>query len=142
MNLTGFLYDQFHSNQDENAALIEKIIDQEALIVPKIESLFSHILNVHHIWNCRWNGVEPESNKWDHLPLRYWEELNRENSLVSLELLGALPSENDFTAETLNQIMMAQHILKHSVYHRGQIIAQMQFLHLEIPSTEFAYIKA
>lgn len=142
MNLTTFLYEQFQLNQDENAGLIEKIIEQEDYVTLKIESLFSHVLNVHHIWNCRWKGTEPESEKWDVLPIRYWEQLNRENTLQSLELLNNVEIYADVQNAHEAQFKMAQHILKHSVYHRGQIIAHMQNLGLKIPSTEFAYIIA
>ena len=139
MEMDAFFVDQIRLNFDENYALISKMEEQEASLSPKLLRMMSHIINEHHIWNKKVEQSEPESDSWDELPLSYFESFNKQNAQESQKIIEDLQEVSDVTLR-MDTFKKVQHILKHSVYHRGQIIHLMKEMQLQVPSTIFVYM--
>jgi uncharacterized damage-inducible protein DinB len=92
-----------------------------------------HIINVHHIRNCRLRGTLPESNEWDVFPLHYLEKLNTQNfqetcdylEKQEFDLLMNQQSEQVGSIEKIAADLLF-HLLQHSAYHRGQVVLNLK----------------
>ncbi|WP_394974164.1 DinB family protein [uncultured Croceitalea sp.] len=116
-----------------NKNLIEKC--KELKEVPeKAVSLFSHVLNAHHIWNMRLLGKEHKYDVWQIHPLETWEDIHYENQRTTFEIIT---NSDDFQkrvdyettegrvfANELKDILF--HIINHSTHHRGQVLADFR----------------
>ncbi len=139
-----FFEEQFELDFQENKRWIDKLIEQEEQLDSKEIKLLSHVLNHHHIWNARLNGQLPDSELWDVLPMDYWHSFNHQNYLTTKLTMN--DSEFSFThnssCEEITEMPqkaadILQHILKHSVYHRGQIAFSLKMAGRKAPSMEF-----
>jgi uncharacterized damage-inducible protein DinB len=106
--------------------------DQELIRV------FSHIINVHHIWIRRIIGKQIESNEWDSLDPRYFSRLNNQNFQETLDYLETLVDEQlihykDASGKIHEDLTdnLLYHILHHSAHHRGQLSLLAQQLKLD-----------
>ena len=139
-----FFLDKFEYDLQTNRVWINKVLSQEDSINEFIIKSLSHILNVHHIWNCRLIGSDPESELWDKLPLDYAEKFAIENRNVTLNYLETWDAEtkieyhdSEGTKMSKDTIDVLYHILNHSNYHRAQIARELRVLGLKVPNYNF-----
>lgn len=139
-----FFLDKFEYDLQTNLTWINKVIDQEDSVNDFIIKSLSHILNVHHIWNCRLTGATAESDLWDKLPLDYAAKFAVENRNVTLDYLESWDAEtkieyHDSEGAKLEKdtIDVLYHILNHSNYHRAQIARELRVLGLDVPNFNF-----
>ena len=131
-----FLLRKFEIEHQAIQALIRCIEAQEDEIPQFCINGICHIINCHHIWNCRLNSIQPESNEWDVFPLHYLEKLNQQNHLETCDFLekqelnNAIESTSNLP-KTAADILF--HLLQHTAYHRGQIIYSLKSAGLKYP---------
>lgn len=139
-----FFLDKFEYDLQCNRAWIYKVKDQEDKINDFIIKSLSHVLNVHHIWNCRLIDRTPESDLWDKLPLDYAEKFAVENRNITLDYLESWDAEAKIEYHDSEGVKMEKdtidvlyHILNHSNYHRAQIARELRILGLDVPNFNF-----
>lgn len=111
-----------------NLALIRHLEVHEDQASFEIKKLVSHVLNMQHVYNCRFAGTKPESDEWDMLPNSWLEKLQVENYRTTLSLLEQ--SETD--SEKRFNFMFS--ILEHNTYHRAQIILKLKQEGIPLPN--------
>lgn len=109
-------------------------------------SLFSHILNTHHIWNARLIDKKPKYDLWQSHAIENWEDIHYENQRTSFEIVTNTTdfekridyenSKGRLYANTLSDVLF--HINNHSTHHRGQIL--MDFRNNGITPSSLDYI--
>ncbi|MFZ9029007.1 MAG: DinB family protein [Crocinitomicaceae bacterium] len=139
-----FFIDKYEYDLQTNKRWINKVIQQEEGINDFIIKSLSHILNVHHIWNSRLLGTQPESGLWDKLPLDYATKFAVENRNVTISYLETWDHEakvdfhdSEGTLLSKDTVDILYHILNHSNYHRAQVARELRTLGLEVPSFNF-----
>ena len=100
----------------------------------KTQSLFSHVLNAHHIWNMRLLGKEATYGVWEEHLLSDWGDIHYENQRATFEIITNTEdfekridyetTEGRVFSNELKDILF--HIINHSTQHRGQILADFR----------------
>lgn len=112
----------------------------------RVFKLISHIIAAHHIWISRITNEKPNMGSWDLLTLNECEDLSAKNlsswsnyiSNASGEELERELSFKFYDKEsTMTVGEMITHLINHSSYHRGQIIAQLKGKLEALPLTTF-----
>jgi uncharacterized damage-inducible protein DinB len=126
--MKSFLDQLFDYNFHSNKKLIEECLKLDK-VPPKSVSLFSHILNAHHIWNARVLESSVLYEVWQEHPLDDWGDIHYENQRSSFEIITKTDNfeiridyentEGQLFNNTLQDILF--HIINHSTHHRSQI---------------------
>lgn len=107
--------------------------------------LFSHMLNAHHIWNTRILEQASAVGVFEvHGLVRMREliESNHQNSLRIIEnedfnrRFDYVNAQGDAFSNLIEEIMF--HVVNHTTYHRGQIMADLRQAGLEPVSTDYS----
>lgn len=141
-----FLQQLFDYNYQSNKQLMKFCSELDG-IPEKTELLYSHILNAHHLWNCRIEGVSPKFGVWDRHELGNWEEIHEDNQRYTFSVLSGLENfsklvsyestEGNSYTNTVQDILY--HIVNHSTHHRAQIAVDLR--NEGITPLELDYIK-
>ncbi|TNE53157.1 MAG: hypothetical protein EP338_11485 [Bacteroidetes bacterium] len=129
MNLQALFFKYFEQDLEANLHLLRSLETHENQIDQEILKQFSHLLNAHHIWNCRLYQQIEESGWWDSHSPYHFERLARDNYQQTLNYLEHQAPfnqvhyylEDEVQTEGLSADILMQ-ILFHSNYHRAQII--------------------
>ena len=101
----------------------------------RVFKLMSHIVNSHSIWMSRLKGEKPSIGGWDLITLDECLERSKNNHEDFTQYLNSANQEeferhiqfNFFGKESKIAIGDAMiHMINHSSYHRGQIIAGLK----------------
>ncbi len=91
-------------------------------------ALFSHLVNAHHIWNCRILGRKTEYGVWDDHSIDISAAIDRLNHEETCGILATCNLANNIAYQTttgkpfVNTIQDTLfHVINHSTYHRGQV---------------------
>lgn len=141
--LRSFFSDRFESDYRINLVWCRFLIEHEDELTDVIKKELSHLINAHHIWLARVMGNAAESNTWDILPTRYWEQLIVDNHRKTQEFLIHMDlekhiqyhSEEGVPLDAINTIIL-YHILQHSTHHRARLAVETRSIGLTPPSTE------
>ena len=138
----------FDYNFYSNKKIIEKCNTLNK-IPEKTISLFSHVLNTHHIWNMRLLGKELKYDLWDVHDVKQWEDIHYENQRTTFEIITNCDdfekrvdyetTENRVFANELKDILF--HIINHSTHHRGQVLADFRANNLEPEHLDHIFYK-
>lgn len=112
------------------------------VVIPeRTASLFSHMLNAHHIWNARILGQESQFG--------VWEDLHYENQRTTFEIItnadqleGRISYENiegRAYANSLKDILFQ--VINHSTHHRAQIAADLRANGAAPPASDYIFYK-
>jgi len=144
-----FFADKFERDHHQNLALIRFFEEQEDNLPEIVLKSFSHILNVHYLWNCRLRQLPADSNDWDILPLSYFDRFENQNYQETRNLLENTDWEELINYHSSEGIPLSglttdilYHILQHSNYHRAQIITEIKRAELPVPSFEFILMRS
>ena len=126
--MKAYFHQLFDYNYLCNKQLIETCLGLEK-VPEKSRTLFSHILNAHHLWNARITGGDPLYGVWDVHEVPAWGEIHYDNQRDSFGIITdsedmdrRIAYENTEGRSYSNSIGdILFHILNHSTYHRGQI---------------------
>lgn len=142
------LKDLFDYNHFANECFVNSFY-KDGFAVEKGIRLFSHILNAHHIWLARIQGITPEFGVWDIHIVNSFEKVNQINYANTLRLLEESQdllkmvnyqnSKGEAFQNSIQHILL--HIVNHSTYHRGQVASLIRENGLTPPSTDFIYYK-
>jgi hypothetical protein len=117
----------FHQLLLRNKAINEKWIQilehQKDITNSEIKGL-SRILNSHHIWNCKLQNQQAESQINDILPLDFLKKLNTSNHLETIEII-----ENN-EIENVDLYFFIQEYLADQAFYRGMFYEVCQQKHL------------
>jgi uncharacterized damage-inducible protein DinB len=112
-------------------------------------SLFSHVLNAHHIWNARIIGKPCEYDVWQIHPIKDWGDIHYENQRSSFEIttnaddfeqrIDYENTEGRLFTSTLQDILF--HIINHSTHHRSQISMDFRSNDLDPVPLDFIFYK-
>jgi uncharacterized damage-inducible protein DinB len=112
----------------------------EDCVTPFVKKSICHLLNIHHIWNCRLQHVVPESEPWDQFPVHDLEKLHRNNFLTTIDILETIDSSDKQHTDAIIPRGMDKetqeilfHMLQHANYHRAQIILELRLKQLPFP---------
>jgi len=122
--------------------------------IPKKEEraqlLFSHLLSSHAMWLCRVTKTEIKDTLFQERTLAECEQLMGENRRgwsnflenksqadlqEKIEFLSAWESNPSKRSITLEDALI--HLINHSSYHRGQIVASLKGIIPELPLTTY-----
>ena len=126
-----------------------QLLEKHGELVP-VNSLkfFSHIFNAHHVWNARIIGIKQEMGIWDIHPLEDLEALNANNYDQTLSIIENFDLErmiaytNSHGVDLENKVKeILFHLVNHSTYHRGQLMAELRAAGLEAVSTDYIFYK-
>jgi len=143
-----FLKDKFTYNYDRNKELIELLKDNPVLYTAKINTLLSHTLNAHHIWNQRLLDKDLKYGVWDTYLIDELAAINLacyENSLSILdrvemdELIVYRDTQGNDYKNVANDILF--HIINHGTYHRGQLMTLVKAEGVQPLITDFIHFK-
>jgi uncharacterized damage-inducible protein DinB len=142
--MTDFFVEKFELDYHSNELIVRSIEEQEDHLPTEVIAVFSHIINMHHIWLVRLTNGKAESDAWDKLPIAYLSDLNRHNYLETLQYIQELENhtlKDKFSSNSsdfpLNSADVLFHILQHSAYHRGQVIRSLKVNKLTFPSMQW-----
>ena len=131
-----------------NKKLIEECNKLENIPEQSI-SLFSHVLNAHHIWNARIIGKPSDYDVWQIHPVKDWGDIHYENQRSSFEIttnaddfdkrIDYENTEGRLFTNTLQDILF--HIINHSTHHRSQILMDFRSNDLEPVPLDFIFYK-
>ena len=137
-----FLLRKFEIEYNTVQALIRCIEAQEDVVSEYAIKRICHLINVHHIWNCRLHQRSAESNEWDVFPVHYLEKLNTQNFQETYDFLekqeldsGVILPSQQFGAIERTAADILFRLLQHSAYHRGQIVQNMKSNGLNFPTS-------
>lgn len=139
-----FFLDKFEYDFFATKNWIQCIVDQEEHVSPYVTRSISHIINVHHIWNCRLLKKESESDLWDILPLSYLDRLHQSNFQETIDFLEKYELSEKIKYHSSEGIHIEKpvtdvlyHMLNHSNYHRAQIVLDLKSNNNKTPSFNF-----
>lgn len=146
--MKGFLHQLFDYNFYCNKKLIEHLAQLEK-VPERCVVLFSHILNAHHVWNCRILQKPANYKVWDKHEISLWEDMHYENQRTTFEIVTNAEDLNlriDYeTTEGrahANELKdMLFHIINHSTHHRGQILSELRAEGLESFPLDYIFYK-
>lgn len=138
----------FEYNHHTNQKLWAVFNEHSDKTSEKSISLFSHILNAHHIWNSRINQTRTNHGVWDVHPIANCLNLDKANYESTLLILETLDLNAKFHYKTTTGIAFNDtirdtlfHVINHSTYHRGQIAMEFRQHGLEPLATDFIFYK-
>lgn len=131
-----------------NEKMIQTLLSLEA-IPEKVPSVFSHMLNAQIIWLSRLRQETATRAVWDNIPAENWlSELEshtkgfqayieslHETDLDTLVIYKN--SKGDSFETSIRDIL--SHVLIHSSYHRGQMIAWIRPLLDTVPTFDYIF---
>tara|TARA_R110000782_G_scaffold62522_2_gene128459 strand:- start:419 stop:862 length:444 start_codon:yes stop_codon:yes gene_type:complete len=142
----------FNEIFDYNFYCNKKLIEECLVLntVPsKTISLFSHILNAHHLWNARILNKPNEFEVWQEHEIKDWADIHYENQRSSFEIVSNADNfdkridyenaEGRLFTNTLQDILF--HIINHSTNHRGQIAVDFRNNDIKPIVSDYVYYK-
>jgi uncharacterized damage-inducible protein DinB len=128
-----------------NGKIIEILNENQAVIPQKTIRLFNHTLNAHQIWNSRILNQTP-FGVWDIHALEDLATINKKNQALSLEIIDQYDFEQVITyknsrGEQFSKLVrdILFHVVNHSTYHRGQIMADLREHNIEPVSSDYIF---
>lgn len=134
-------------NEASNNAVIEKL--QEYEVYDEVfDTLISHILNAHEVWNSRILVKSPRYDIWQIHPRTDLKDINLQLHLNTGEILETVDKDQviHYTnskekpySNSMKEIIY--HLLNHSNYHRAQINMKLRENRIEPAITDYIYFK-
>ncbi|MDP5231368.1 MAG: damage-inducible protein DinB [Cellulophaga sp.] len=143
----------FNELFDYNFYCNKKLIEQFESTLDKVQgkniSLFSHILNAHHIWNARLTASTEKFQVFQLHSIKEFADIHYDNQRTSFEIITNI---NDFEkridyensegrqfANTAKDILF--HMINHATYHRGQIATESRNNNIEPLALDYIIYK-
>ena len=138
----------FEYSHHFNQALAVAFMRESEKTSHKANSLYSHLLNAHRIWNNRILPMQPLPGVWDLQPVHQRAEIDADNYRHSLKILYEIDlaaiinysnSQGQPFSNSVRDILF--HIVNHCTYHRGQIATEFQNSGIEPIRTDYILYK-
>lgn len=143
-----FFKELFNYNHHCNQALIDAMAPHHDRLSEKCINLFSHMLDAHHVWNCRIARQQPLYGVWVvHRPEDFNRlNLNNHNDTLQIleqadlnKMIAYTNSRGDAYSNSARDILF--HVINHFTYHRGQIATEFRQMGLEPVPTDYIFYK-
>jgi uncharacterized damage-inducible protein DinB len=141
IEMNSFFQELFDYSHHYNTLLIEEFVKNKEKIPEKSQVLFSHVLNAHHIWNSRINGLRNAYTVWQKQPPEHFISIENDNYETTIKILQQSSleqtihytnSQGDRFSNSIRDVLF--HVINHSTYHRAQIATDLKF-HGMVPLT-------
>jgi len=143
-----FFRELFHYDNHFNQEIISVLTEIPGRASERSIKLLSHILNVHQIWNCKFQPDQVPYRSWEIHQIRDFYEIERKNFEHSIlipdkfdlnETIQYSTSKGQIFNANVRDILFQ--IINHSTYHRGQIATEFRQSGLEPVLTDYIYYK-
>ncbi len=135
------VHQQYANPQVIRSFVVDGFCDEEGI------RLFSHPINVHHMWRAFMQEKTPIFDIWETHLLNSFSEVDNENQRRSFELLEEISglevsirytnSQGQHYSNSYRNIFL--HIIKHSTDHRAQLARVIHFSGRMPPVTDYIY---
>ena len=143
-----FFTELFEYGYDVNQKLLDVFNDNPGKTSEKSVKIVNHILNAHHIWNHRIEGLQPIFGVWELHDPAGLKAIDRENFQHTRKILDRLDLNQTVYYATSNGQEFSNsvrdvlfHIVNHSTYHRAQIATEFKRQGLEPLITDYIFYK-
>ncbi|MCK0135594.1 DinB family protein [Arenibacter sp. S6351L] len=144
-----FVQELFQYTNHQNNAIISAITENHSQISAKTIKLISHIINVHQIWNAKFNLNNTELfDAWTIHEVSDLEGYERLNFDQSIEILSIYKLDQLIDWKTTNGkyfqnsvLDILFQIINHSNYHRAQIATEFRMSGIQPIMTDFILFK-
>ncbi len=106
------------------------------------------MLNAHHVWNARIQNQQEKYKIWEEHPTEQLDSIDLKNYEDSLKILESKSLYSLIDYKTSKGLAFQNiikdilfHIVNHSTYHRGQVIARIREAGFEPVSTDYIFFK-
>ncbi|HMG67204.1 MAG TPA: DinB family protein [Chitinophagaceae bacterium] len=146
--MKGFFKELFEYNHHFNEEVISVLNENKGKASEKCMSLLSHILNVHQIWNGKFQPELAPYGSWEIHQIQGCHEINSKNFEGSILIIDKYDlnrmiqysnSKGHIFNNTARDILFQ--IINHSTYHRAQIATEFRQNGLEPILTDYIYYK-
>lgn len=132
-----------------NKKLIEQFLTLETAPIAKNSLLFSHILNVHHIWNARLVKGEEKFTVWQDHEINEFADIHYDNQRTTFEIITNMDDFEkriDYQSSEGRQFYnnpkdILFHIINHSTHHRGQMAMESRNNQIEPLPLDYIFYK-
>lgn len=143
-----FFKELFEYNHQMNQKLWTLLHDHSEQSSEKALKLYSHLLNAHHIWNHRIEGMPAGMGVWEQHPLdacKTIDQNNYEHTLRIIEKVDLSASIQYTTSQGQpfhNRIQdLLFHTINHATYHRGQIATECKLNGIDPLVSDYIFYK-
>ncbi len=143
-----FFKELFEYSHHFNQKLVRTLVENADQVPERSLELFHHIINAQQIWNCRIERGPSEFGVWEIHKFKSLHDLDTANFEKSLELLAKYDLDAVIEYSNSRGILFQNmvrdilfHIVNHSTYHRGQIIANMSGKGVAVFSSDYIFYK-
>jgi uncharacterized damage-inducible protein DinB len=144
----GFIKDLFEYNRECNRAVAQTMQQHKAVLSDKSIRWLSHILNSHHIWNCKIKNELPTVSPWTVRELSKIDQDDTQNFSDSLDIINRYSLHQSVTYSisgigsfSNNILEIFFQVINHSTYHRGQLALEFRTIGIEPLLTEYIVYK-
>lgn len=146
--LSKFLTELFEYSNHYNQQLSEVFLAHADKTSEKSVKLFSHVLNAHHIWNNRIEGIRPLVTVWQVHDASVFKKMDQENYENSIRILRNFDLEKELSytnsqgqqfSNNIRDILF--HVINHCTYHRAQIATEFKQAGLEPVTTDYIFYR-
>jgi uncharacterized damage-inducible protein DinB len=141
------LEDLLRYTQKADALMINAVISCE-IDLPKVNTLFSHLLSAQHIWATRILSFPSQMEVWQNHQKESFIAISNSNFQLVKQVLATVPleqeihysnSKGDKFTSTAKDILL--HFCNHSTYHRAQIATLLKNAGAVPPITDYMILK-
>lgn len=144
-----FFTDIFEYHHHYNQQLADLLSTESGkLDSDRCVSLFSHIINAHHIWNHRILQMKPTATVWQLHPVAACKEMDSANFADTSRILAEVDLSREMSFRTGSGIELKHkvrdflfHTANHTTYHRGQIMSELRRNGIEPLVTDYIFYK-
>ena len=131
-----------------NKTYAELLVANQDNDLEKAIQLFGHMLDAHHIWVCRINGVKNTLTVWEVLPVQKFKEVIQDNFDQTQTILEHMDlstvvaytnTQGNSYKNTVKDILL--HVINHTTYHRGQVAMELRKAGITPPVTDYIAYK-
>lgn len=146
--MKNFFKELFEYNNTANQKFIEVFESNASIVTDRAANLFSHILNVHQIWNNRIEPRESLFDIWKNDNIQDYSIINKNNFEHSIsiidnhdltELIKYTNTKGQIFYNSIKDIFF--HVINHSTYHRAQIIVELKQKNIEPVISDYILYK-
>lgn len=139
------LLDYSHHYNNEIITLFSTHPDK---VSERAQTLISHVVNAHAIWNSRILNQESKVGVWQLNDMENLKKWNVENLKVSKQILDQFDLEQIIQyINTKGQAFESSvrdilfHVINHSTHHRGQLATEIKFAGMEPIVMDYVFYK-
>lgn len=145
-----YYIEQYEYEKWANKLIIKTLWEADSNPTEHAERLMNHILAAQRVWYYRIIAQKTSVKPWDTFEVKEWENIIDNTNNLYANHISDVP-EDEFMTRMVRyentkgeyfetpMVDILQHVLLHSAYHRGQIVADMKAYVDELPRTDYIF---